>query len=263
MTEAFFSCDGVRKQFGGLVAVNNVSFKLERGATLGIGGPNGAGKTTLFDLISGIQQPTSGKVVFEGRDVTGRSAEELCHAGIARTFQLNAGFDTLTVLENVEVAAYFGRQEVRMPSFRLDSATRDRAMAALENVGMAKKRDQIVRDLPVLDRKLLMLAGALVTEPQLLLMDEPVGGLTPHEIDQFAEILTANRGSEISIIVIEHVMRFLLAMSDRVMILHHGAVLFEGHKSDMLKDERVVQAYLGSNASRLLRQTAIEKELLA
>src|SRR6185503_6136237 len=181
------SCRNVSKQFGALTAVDDLSFDLAAGEMLGIGGPNGAGKTTLFEVISGLNPATSGAVLFEGRDITRLSPEAICHAGIARTFQLNASFDRLSVRDNVRVAAYFGRDNRVIPGLRMGRETEAPVDSALDAVGWRGDQRALAGQLPVLDRKLLMLAGALATRPKLLLMDEPVGGLNPQEIEHMME----------------------------------------------------------------------------
>ncbi|MBM3583551.1 MAG: ABC transporter ATP-binding protein [Alphaproteobacteria bacterium] len=242
----------VTKSFGALVAVNGLSFNLNEGEVLGIGGPNGAGKTTLFEVISGLSPATSGSVRFAGEDITRLSAEAICHAGIARTFQLNAAFDSLSVRENVEVAAQFGRANRAVPGLRLDRCTRASVDAALEITGLIERQRRIAAKLPVIDRKLLMIAGALATEPRLVLMDEPVGGLTPGETDRIVHLVERLRAEGRSIIMIEHVMRFLVQLSDRVLILHHGEKIYEGVPRGLVQDAQVVDVFLGQGASRRL-----------
>lgn len=245
-------CDSVTKTFGSLTAVRHLSFTAGRGEILGIGGPNGAGKTTLFEVMSGLNPATSGRVLLEGRDITHASPEAICHAGIARTFQLNACFDSLTERENVAVGAIFGRSGRRMPSLwpspEMETATDD----ALNLVGLSAKRGLVAGSLPVLDRKLLMVAGAMATRPKLLLMDEPVGGLTHAETDLMMATVRRIAATGVTIILIEHVMRFLVALSDRVMILHHGEQIYEGSAAGLVQDRRVIDVYLGEGASARL-----------
>ncbi|MEO1194261.1 MAG: ATP-binding cassette domain-containing protein [Pseudomonadota bacterium] len=242
-------CQSVTKKFGALAAVEDLSFELEQGLVLGIGGPNGAGKTTLFDVISGLQPITSGKVILDNHDISKSSPDRICHLGLARTFQLNAAFDSMTGRENVQVAAYFGRVNRLFPGLRLDKETVKRTEAALDMVGMRERAGQPVESAPVLDRKLLMIAGAVVTEPKLLLMDEPVGGLTPDEIDE-VEAVVARVVQELktTVILIEHVMRFLMRLSDRVLIMHHGSKLFEGLPREVAANDEVIEVYLGKGA---------------
>lgn len=246
------SCRGVTKQFGALAAVNGLYFDIAEGEILGIGGPNGAGKTTLFDVISGLQPVSAGEIVFAGRNITGLAPEDICHCGIARTFQLNAGFDSLTVRENVLIASYFGASNRLVPGLRIDSEASRRADEALALVGLADRGHAIVEDLPVLERKLLMLAGAVATKPRLLLLDEPVGGLNAQEMDRVMDTIRSLRGGGMSIILIEHVMRFLVALSSRVLIMHHGEKLYEGEAAGLVRDQAVVDVFLGEGASQRL-----------
>ena len=246
------TCKGVSKHFGALAAVNNLSFDVAEGEVLGIGGPNGAGKTTLFEVISGLNPATGGSVVFDGRDITQLSPEAICHAGIARTFQLNACFESLSVRDNVRVAAYFGRDNRRYPGLAIGPDVEAHTDASLNAVGLDGKNDAPAGALPVLDRKLLMLAGALATRPKLLLMDEPVGGLNPKEIDHFMTVVRNIAASGITIILIEHVMRFLVQLSTRVMIMHHGERIYEGAPEGLTRDRTVIDVYLGEGASQRL-----------
>jgi branched-chain amino acid transport system ATP-binding protein len=252
--EPLLSCKAVAKHFGALAAVDNLSFDVYPGDVLGIGGPNGAGKTTLFEVISGLSPATGGAVIFDGRDITRLPPEAICHAGIARTFQLNAGFDSLSVRDNIRVAAYFGRDNRRYPGLRIGADVDALADGALETTGLRGKDNLITGELPVLDRKLLMLAGAVATRPKLLLMDEPVGGLNPKEIDQMMETVRRIAESGVTIILIEHVMRFLVQLSNRVIIMHHGERIYEGPPVGLARDRTVVDVYLGEGASQRLRK---------
>jgi branched-chain amino acid transport system ATP-binding protein len=249
---ALLSCRNVSKHFGALAAVNNLSFDLAPGEILGIGGPNGAGKTTLFEVISGLNPATAGEVLFDGRNITALAPEAICHAGIARTFQLNASFDKLSVRDNVRVAAYFGRDNRLVPGLRLGRATEDHVDAALAAVGWSGDQNLLAGQLPVLDRKLLMLAGALATRPKLLLMDEPVGGLNPQEIELMMAAVRRIAGGGVTIILIEHVMRFLVQLSERVLIMHHGEKIYEGPPQGLVNDRTVIDVYLGEGASKRL-----------
>jgi ABC-type branched-subunit amino acid transport system ATPase component len=246
--------DGVAKHFGSLAAVDGVSLVVGRGEIVGIGGPNGAGKTTLFDVVTGLTPATSGRVWFGETEITSWSADRICQRGIARTFQLNAAFDSLTVRENVEVAAYFGRSRRRLPGFGLGRETVRAANDALEFVGLGAKSATRIDQLSVLERKLLMIAGAVATKPQMIFLDEPVGGLTHSEIDRIMQLVGKLRDSGITIVLIEHVMRFLLALSTRVVIMHHGKIIFEGLPSKVAEDETVVATYLGEGTRKRLKR---------
>lgn len=252
--EPLLRVESLSKHFGALRAVNRLSFSAFEGEVLGIGGPNGAGKTTLFEVISGMSPASAGRVVLSGADITRASPHEICHAGIARTFQLNASFETLTVYENVLVGAYFGRDNRVVPGLRSDRESRDRVERALEQTGLEGKRDLPARQLPVLDRKLLMLASALATHPRLLLMDEPVGGLNPGESDAIMGIVRSVAASGVTILVIEHVMRFLVQISTRVIILHHGEGIHDGAPLDLFSNSTVVDVYLGEGTAERLRR---------
>ena len=247
------SCIGVSRHFGALAAVDNLSFDVYPGEVLGIGGPNGAGKTTLFEVISGLSPASAGRVVFDGADITRHTPERICHAGISRTFQLNAGFDSLSVRDNVRVAACFGRQDRWLPRLRIGADVEQVVEEALAATGLANRDDAITGSLPVLERKLLMLAGALATGPKLLLMDEPVGGLNPKEIDEVMATVRAIAARGVTIVLIEHVMRFLVQLSSRVLVMHHGEKIYEGAPDGLVTDRRVVDVYLGEGASQRLQ----------
>ncbi|KQT63965.1 MULTISPECIES: ABC transporter ATP-binding protein [unclassified Aureimonas] len=246
-------CEDVTKRFGALAAVDGVSLSVRRGEIVGIGGPNGAGKTTFFDTVTGITPATGGRVLFEGAEISGLGADRICQLGIARTFQLNAAFESLTVRENVEIAAYFGRTRRSFPGFRLGSAVRREAEAALDFVGLSDRAGETVASLPVLDRKLLMIAGAVATKPAMLFLDEPVGGLNVAEIDRIMDLVRKLKEAGLTIVLIEHVMRFLVALSSRVVIMHHGKVIFEGPPAAVAEDATVVETYLGEGASRRMK----------
>ncbi len=251
---ALLTCRSVHKYFGALAAVNNFDIDVWPGDILGIGGPNGAGKTTFLDVISGISSATNGSIKLDGVDITRHAPDRICHEGIARTYQLNAGFDSLSIRDNVLIGAAFGRGDSGIfPRMSFSKEMRERVDHSLELVGLEDRAHLIARDLPVLDRKLLMLAGAVATHPRLLLIDEPVGGLNPHEIDDVMEIVRGLAREGITIILIEHVMRFLLALSSRVVIMHHGEKIYEGDSSSLLQDERVVEVHLGEGTADRLR----------
>ena len=258
-TSSLFTCDRVSRHFGSLKAVDGVSMIVDPGEILGIGGPNGAGKTTLFDVVTGLTTPTAGRFFFGDRDITGLGADRICQLGIARTFQLNAAFDAMTVLENVQVAAHFGRARRRLPGLRLGRGTRDAAAAALDFVGLGPQGHMAVAALPVLDRKLLMIAGAVATAPQMIFLDEPVGGLAADEIDVVIALVERLRDTGITIVVIEHVMRFLLQLSTRVVIMHHGQIIFEGPPGRVADDPTVVDTYLGAGATTRLKRYFAER----
>jgi branched-chain amino acid transport system ATP-binding protein len=255
-------CKNLSKYFGALAAVKDLSLDVAEGEILGIGGPNGAGKTTLFDMISGLNPASGGEILFEGRDVTRLPPERLCHEGILRTFQLNAAFDSLTVAETVLAAAQFGPANRHWPGLRLDKRSRERTAEILTLVGLANVSSALTETLPILERKLLMIASAMAAAPKLLLMDEPAGGLTPREIDRVIEVVEGVRARGVTIVLIEHVMRFLTRLSSRVIILHHGEKIYEGSAEGLAGDAKVVDVYLGAGASsRLKAQLDVKAQL--
>jgi branched-chain amino acid transport system ATP-binding protein len=255
------SCQNVTKRFGALTAVDALSFDVGAGEVLGIGGPNGAGKTTLFDVMSGVVPASSGRIEFLGQDITWLPPYRICAAGLARTFQLNAAFDSLTTLENVLCSAYFGRREVTLPKLAYDRETKDRVDGIIESTGLGSVRKRRADSLTVLQRKQLMIACALATEPALLLLDEPVGGLNPKEIDQTIDLIQRVRTEwSTTIVVIEHVMRCLVALCDRVMIMHHGRKIYEGSAAGVGTDPQVVEVYLGQWAAHRLQHLIAEQQ---
>lgn len=251
---AVFACRGISKHFGSLLAVNQFSMEVPAGSILGIGGPNGAGKTTLFDVVTGVSQATAGQVWLLGQDISGFGADRICQLGMARTFQLNATFDGLSVRDNVAVAACFGRTRRVRPLWRIDSGVKECVERVLDFVGLSDKAQQPAGSLSVLERKLLMLAGAMATDPRVLFLDEPVGGLSAGEIEQITVMVKRIHATGVAIVLIEHVMRFLLALSDRVIIMHHGGKIFEGLPQDVARDPAVVDSYLGAGASQRLNR---------
>lgn len=242
-------CDDVSKSYGGLVAVNHLSFAVEEGEFFAIVGPNGAGKTTLFDTISGHSLATSGTIRFAGERIESLPPHDICRRGLTRTFQTTTAFDTQNVLTNVLVAGVFGRGE-RIPWFRFDREAVDAALEALEFVGLIDQQAELAGPLPILARKRLMLATALATRPKLLLLDEPVGGLNAEEREQFVELVARVAASGVTVLMIEHVMKAVQALASRMLVLHHGEKLAEGTPQEVLRDERVIEVYLGSKAGR-------------
>ena len=234
----------VSKSFGGLRAVDDVSFAVAGGEILGIVGPNGAGKTTLFDVITGHTRPTSGEVILDGRSLTGVPVHRRSRLGVARTFQHPTVAGSLTVEENMLLAASFRRARV---GGEADGRTAGEVAAELlEFIGMAAKAVQESGPLGVFDKKRLMLGTALAMNARALLLDEPFGGLTPAEIDDTIGLIRRVRDRAIAVVCIEHVMRALTSLADRVLVMHHGATFFEGTPQEMLADERVIEVYLGS-----------------
>jgi branched-chain amino acid transport system ATP-binding protein len=242
---AILECQKVSKAYGGLLAVSDLSFAVEPGEVYAIVGPNGAGKTSLFDCISGVNPATSGVIRFRDREIQSLRAHDICRRGLARTFQTTVAFDSQTVLTNVLVGSTFGREgENPFLSFK-ESAT-DAALDALALCGLADQQRAPAGSLPVLARKRLMLATALATRPQLLLLDEPFGGLNPAERTQMIELIRVVGRTGVTILMIEHVMKAVQALANRILVIHHGQQIAEGTPSTVLRDPRVIEVYLGT-----------------
>ncbi len=228
---------GLSKRFGGLQAVQDVSFDVQRGEILGIIGPNGAGKTTLFNLLNGFIEPSSGSVSFQGAQLIGRKPFEICRAGVGRTFQVVRPFARLSVLENVVIGAFSS-----VPS---DALAYERALAALRQVGLEGFADATAGSLPAVYLRLMEVARALASEPQLLLLDEVLAGLGGAEIEQVVQVLTGIRDAGTTIVIIEHTMHAMVRLADRLLVLDHGKVLQVGKPAVVTSDPTVIEAYLG------------------
>jgi branched-chain amino acid transport system ATP-binding protein len=240
-------CDHVTRFFGALAAVNELSFEVTRGQLYGIAGPNGAGKTTLFNLLSGHVATSSGDIRFNGEAIQNLAPHRICHRGIARTFQIPQVFSSGTVEENVLVGAYFGRRE-QLPGWGFDRDTKNRVDRALRLTGLEAKRRVPAHSASVFDRKRMMIASALATEPELLMLDEPFGGLNHGEIDELVVLIRQLHQTGLTILLIEHVMRALMTLSERVLIMHHGEKLVEGTPEEIRRNSDVIQVYLGRQA---------------
>jgi branched-chain amino acid transport system ATP-binding protein len=228
---------GITKVFGGIRAVSGLSFNVETGSIVGLLGPNGAGKTTAFSMIAGFQKPTEGEVFFNGERITGLTPDVICHRGLSRTFQIMQSFPKLTALQNVMIGAYARHNSV--------AAARFHALGVMEQLGMAGRAHELARNLTLADLKRLEIAKALATGPKLLLLDEVVSGLTPTEVDELVVLIRDIRTAGTTIVMIEHVMQAVMALSDKIVVLHHGEKIFEGKPRDAVKDRAVVEAYLG------------------
>jgi branched-chain amino acid transport system ATP-binding protein len=235
------SVDGVSKHFRGLLAVDRVSFDVAPGEILAVIGPNGAGKTTLFNMIAGVLAPDDGTIRFDGERIDGLTPDAVCRRGIGRTFQIVRPFPALSVEDNVVVGALLRRHDV--------AAARRHAVAILGRLDLLDKRAQPAAALTLPDRKRLEVARALATDPKLLLLDEVMAGLRPTETDRMVAILSAlNRENGLTIVLIEHVMRAVMALAGRIVVLHHGAAIAEGPPATIVRDPAVIHSYLGAEA---------------
>ena len=229
------------KRFGGLVATDDVSFAVQAGSISALIGPNGAGKTTIFAQISGFHKPDSGEIRFEGRSLLGLTPEKICLLGVARTFQIVQPFAGLNVRENIAVGAHLHRAGRRVAL--------DHAEAIAHRVGLGPQLDKPAAALTVAGRKRLELAKALATDPKLLLLDEVMAGLNPAEIDEIIPIIRSIRQSGITILLIEHVMRAVMNLSDHAWVLNNGGLIASGTPAQIAADPQVIEAYLGHGAA--------------
>jgi branched-chain amino acid transport system ATP-binding protein len=241
MPRQLLELDNVTKTFGGLMAVSHVSLKVQEGEILGLIGPNGAGKTTLFNMITGVFRPSAGRVLLRGEDITRLGAHRRCKRGIARTFQLVRPFPDLTVLQNVAVGRVYGRDAVW--NRRRAEA---QALGMLERVGLAPRAQETAKHLTLVDRKRLELARALATRPSLLLLDELLAGLNPTEGLEAMELIRQLRASGITVIMVEHVVKAIFGVSDRVIVMSAGERIAEGSPAEVAHNQRVIDAYLGT-----------------
>jgi branched-chain amino acid transport system ATP-binding protein len=229
----------VSKHFGGLKAVDQVDLTIEEGQIFGLIGPNGAGKSTLFNCVAGTYAPTSGQVLFKGKKITGMKPWDVCSQRIGRTFQLVKPFKMKTVLYNTMVGAYIRSSN--------PAEVRDMALDVLEMLKLADKKDVLAKNLTIADRKRLEVARAMATNPEMLLLDECMAGLRPNEVDEILDIIRGIRDRGVTIFVIEHIMRAIMTLSDRVAVIHFGAKVMEGTPEEVSQDERVIKAYLGES----------------
>lgn len=238
---ALLEVDAITKSFRGLRAVANASFEVPEGGLIALIGPNGAGKTTTFNMVAGVYAPDAGSIVFAGRRIDRLRPDQVCSAGIGRTFQAVKPFAGLSVLDNVIVGAL--RQHRRVPE------ARSAALAILDQLGLAAKQALPASALTLPDRKRLEVARALATQPRLLLLDEVMAGLRPTECDQLIEVFRdLNRGG-LTILLIEHVMRAVMALAQRVVVLHHGEIIAQGAPAEVVRDPAVLECYLGEETA--------------
>jgi len=233
--------DSLSKEFGGLLAVSRVRLTLNKGEIFSLIGPNGAGKTTLFNMIAGVFPPDSGKILFNGRRIDALKPNQVCKLGIARTFQIVRPFAEATVLENVMVGAFLRTSSVN-EARRLSRET-------IDFLGLGSKMHEHAHGLPIGDRKRLEVARGLATKPELLLLDEPMGGLTPTEREELIDIIRKINEQGVTIFLIEHVMEAVMKLSKKVAVLNYGRLIFDGTPDEAVKDQDVIAAYLGEEYS--------------
>jgi branched-chain amino acid transport system ATP-binding protein len=229
---------GLSKRFGGLRAVQEVSFTVKENETVALIGPNGAGKTTSFNLITGFHRPDAGSVLAYGREIVGLKPHDICAHGLARTFQVAKPFGAMTVLDNVMTGAFLRDKNT--------AAARDKAREAIEFVGLSAREQTAAKDLTTIDQRRLEMARALATEPRLLLLDEVMAGLNPAEIDQAVALVGKLSQRGLTIVIVEHVMRAIMAVARHIVVLDHGQKIAEGAPKQIVENPEVIRAYLGS-----------------
>jgi branched-chain amino acid transport system ATP-binding protein len=229
---------GLSKRFGGLRAVQDLGFTVQENETVALIGPNGAGKTTSFHLITGFHRPDSGSVSAFGRDITGLKPHDICAHGLARTFQVAKPFGAMTVLANVMTGAFLRDKHI--------DAAREKAREAIDFVGLSARADTAARDLTTIDQRRLEMARALATQPRILLLDEVMAGLNPAEIDQAVALVGKLSQRGLTIVIVEHVMRAIMAVARHIVVLDHGQKIAEGSPKQIVENPEVIRAYLGS-----------------
>jgi branched-chain amino acid transport system ATP-binding protein len=242
MQENILVTKNVVKRFGGLTAVKEVSIEVKKGEIFGIIGPNGAGKTTFLNCVSGIYTPEEGEIIYKGENIKGLSSHVLCKKGIARTFQIVRSFHKMTALDNVKVAVIFGSDKVQDPE--------KRAKELLDYVNFPLPVETLASNLNTVQLKYLELARALATDGELLLLDEVAAGLTPGELGDFIDLIKKIRDSGVTVISIEHVMKFIMTICDRIAVIHYGEKIAEGTPEEIVNNKLVIEAYLGKEHAK-------------
>lgn len=236
---AFFRVEKLVKKFGGLTAVNGVSFEVEQGQIFGLIGPNGSGKTTTFNMISGFYPPTSGRVLFRGKEIQGRKPHTVCRLGIGRTFQVVKPLGRMTVLDNVIAAAFSRESSMR--------GAREQAERTIDFCGLVPVSGVLAKSLPIAGRKRLEIARAMATRPELLLLDETAAGLNPTESVEAVELIRKIRENGTTVVIIEHIMRVIMTISDRIHAINFGQTIAEGTPKEVAANQAVIEAYLGTD----------------
>jgi branched-chain amino acid transport system ATP-binding protein len=236
---AYLEINNVSKHFGGLKAVDEVTIQIEKGQIYGLIGPNGAGKSTLFNCVAGTYAPTSGIILYQGEDITGSKPWDICKRKIARTFQIVKPFQSKTVLYNTMVGAFINTANT--------TEAQDRAMEVLKRFQLGDKWNVLAKNLTIADRKRLEIARAMATEPDMFLMDESMAGLRPNEVDETLDEIRKIRDMGVTIFMIEHIMRAIMSISDKITVIQFGKKIMDGTPQEVSKDERVIKAYLGES----------------
>jgi branched-chain amino acid transport system ATP-binding protein len=249
--------EGVRKEFGGLVATDDIDFVIPQGSIVALIGPNGAGKTTFFNMLTGVYKPTSGTFVFDGEDITGHPPHAIVERGVGRTFQNIRLFQQMTAIENVLVGMHSRLRAGIVGSIlnfprvkREEAAANERARELLVYCGLSRRHEQLAGSLPYGDQRRLEVARALATDPKLLLLDEPTAGMNPQETADFTSFVRRIRDEkELTVLLIEHDMKVVMGVSERITVLEYGEKIAEGTPSEIQANERVIEAYLGRGAA--------------